>query len=82
MGMLLSAIGIQARSAITKVITSSKGCISPICLLPIIRIIIRRVTNIIVALINIINIIIVFKKAVFLYIIISRTVDIKTQIKV
>ena len=37
-GMELSAIGIQARSAIIKVITNSYGCISPICRLPIKRI--------------------------------------------
>ena len=52
-GTELSAIGMQASSAISRVITSSKGCISPIWLLPISRIIRSRVKNIIAVLINI-----------------------------
>ena len=49
-GMEESAIGMQASSAISRVITNSNGCISPIWLLPISRIIISRVIKIIAVL--------------------------------
>ena len=48
MGMELSAMGMQASSAITRLITNSKGCISPIWLLPISRITSNSTTNIMV----------------------------------
>lgn len=37
-GKVVSAIGMVARSAMISVMTNSNGCISPICLLPIILI--------------------------------------------
>ena len=43
-GMEVSAMGIQASSAIRRVTTSSKGCISPICLFPISRMTTSSVT--------------------------------------
>ena len=44
-GIEVSAMGMQASSAIRRVMTSSKGCISPICRLPISRITAKRATN-------------------------------------
>lgn len=49
-GIDVSAIGMQASSAIKRVMTSSKGCISPICLLPIMRITASRATKMIAVL--------------------------------
>ena len=49
-GMDVSAMGMQASSAISRVITSSKGCISPICLFPISRITNSRVMKMIAVL--------------------------------
>ena len=52
-GMEVSAIGIQARSAIIRVMTSSYGCISPIWRLPISRIMISVAIKIIAVLVKI-----------------------------
>ena len=52
-GMELSAIGIQARSEMSRVITNSYGCISPICRFPIKRITINNAINTIVVRIKI-----------------------------
>ena len=52
-GIELSAMGMQASSAISIVITNSNGCISPIWLLPISRMHISSVINIIAVLMNI-----------------------------
>lgn len=49
MGMDLSAIGIQASSDMTSVITSSNGSISPICRLPISRMASSNTANKIIA---------------------------------
>lgn len=44
--MVVSAMGMHARSAMMRVMTSSKGCISPICLFPMRRIMIMSVIKI------------------------------------
>ena len=60
-------MGMHASSAMSRVMTNSKGCISPIWRLPINRITIKSVTNIIAVLKTVSAMLTVFVRPLFLF---------------